>query len=301
MFSLDDARLFARVVEHGGFSAAARAGGQPKSTLSKRVAALERQLGARLLHRNTRGFALTEVGAAFHRHVAALLIEAEAAEAEVKGRLAEPSGVVRLTASIITAQHHLAVVLPEIAAALPKVQILLHATDRKVDLVQEGFDLALRDHLDPLPASDLLQRRLGAEPDFLVAAPGYLARAGRPAVPPDLIAHQGLLNGAPAKPMAWRLRTAAGALCEATPMPRFFADDPVTLVGMALAGFGIACLPRCVAAEPLREGRLERVLPDWVASGATTTLLVPHRRGQLPAVRALMNAFVRTLGPRLEG
>jgi DNA-binding transcriptional LysR family regulator len=302
MFSLDDACVFAAIVEHGGFTAAASATGQPKSTLSKRVAVLEAQLGARLLHRNSRGLSLTETGEAFHRHVVAMLIEAEAAEAQVRSRLAAPRGTVRLTASVITARHHLAAVLPAIASQYPDLRIMLHATDRMVDIVQESFDLALRDHHDALTSSDLSQQRVGFEADFLVAAPPYLAHAGTPAEPEDLVDHDGLLNGAMTRQPSWRLTDNRAAVHRAvSPRLRFFADDPDTLLAATLAGLGIAAMPRCLCEAPLRRGALVRILPGWIAGGATTTLLAPHRRGQLPAVRAVAKALVTALRARLEG
>jgi len=298
MFSLDDARLFSAVAVHGGFSAASRVTGHPKSTLSKRVAALEGQLGLRLLNRNARGLSLTEAGEEFRRHIAAMLIEAETAEARLKGLLAEPNGIVRMTASAITAQHHLSAVLPIVAEELPKVRIMLHATDRQVDLVQEAFDLALRDHHAPLPPSDLLQRRVGYEPDYLVSAPSYIERAGMPTAPEELVNHDGLMNGPIVGPLAWRLED-GDRVASVAPGLRLFADDPVTIVQAALRGLGIAALPRVMCAEHIDRGTMVRVLPEWTAGGATTTLLMPHRRGQLPAIRALADLLVRQLRKRL--
>ncbi len=301
MFSLDDACLFAQVVEHGGFTAAASANGQAKSTLSKRVGLLEEQLGVRLLHRNSRKLALSEAGEDFYRHVCAMLVEAEAAEARIKNHLAGPRGNVRITASVITAGHHLALVLPAIASKYPEVQIMLHATDRKVDIVQESFDIALRDHHHPLPSSELLQQRIGFEPDFLVAAPSYLDRAGVPVDPASLQDHEGLLNGSIAKPHAWHLiKEGEATSLDVIPRMRGFADDPATLINMARAGLGIAALPRCVCEAPIGDGALIRILPGWFAGGATTTLLVPHRRGQLPAVRVLADEIVGRLRIRLK-
>lgn len=301
MFSLDDAYLFAKVVEHGGFTAAAHANGQAKSTLSKRVGVLEDQLGVRLLHRNSRKLSLSEAGEEFYRHISAMLVEAEAAEARIKNHLVGPRGNVRITASIITAGHHLASVLPAIARKYPDVQIMLHATDRKIDIVQESFDIALRDHHHPLPPSELLQQRIGFEPDFLVAAPSYLAHAGVPSDPASLKGHDGLLNGSFAKPHAWHLiEDGSGTSLDVVPRMRCFADDPATLVSMARAGLGIAALPRCVCEAPIEQGALIRILPSWSAGGATTTLLVPHRRGQLPAVRVVADEIVGTLRVKLK-
>lgn len=301
VFNLDDAHLFSQVVEHGGFTAAARATGHAKSTLSKRVGMLEEQLGVRLLHRNSRKLSLSEAGADFYRHVSAMLVEAEAAEASIRNRIAVPRGNVRLTTSVITARHHLAPILPAIASKYPDVQIMLHATDRMVDIVQESFDIAVRDHHDPLPSSELLQQRIGFEPDFLIAAPSYIERAGVPADPESLQDHDGLLNGSITRVLSWRLMEDEGGVSRsATPRMRSFSDDPEALVSMALAGLGIAALPRCVCERHLQRGTLVRILPGWIAGGATTTLLVPHRRGQLPAVRAVADALVVALRSRLE-
>lgn len=299
-FSLDDARLFARVVESGGFSAAARLTGQPKSTLSKRVAMLESTLGVRLLNRNSRRLSLTAAGEDFHAHVSAMLIEAEAAEAAIQARLSGPRGRLRMTASLITARYHLAPILPAIAEKYPEVQLILHATDRMVDIVQEAFDLALRDHHAPLPSSDLSQRRVGFEPDYLVASPAYLEARGEPEGPQALEVHDGLMNGAIAGPFSWRLTREDGEESVVSPRLRAFADDPDTLLELALAGLGIAAMPRSQCAHHLARGSLVRVAPGWIAGGATTTLLVPHRRGQLPAVRAVADELVLMLRERLR-
>ncbi len=174
MRNLNHFIVFAHVVDHKGFAPAARALNVPKSTLSKRVAELEKTLGVRLINRTSRRFTVTEIGEDFYRHASAMLIEAEAAEAIVKGRLAEPSGTVRITASVPTAQMMLAGLLPPLALTYPKMRVMLHATDRFVDVVQEGFDIAVRDHFAPLPDSGMVQRRVATDAIWLVAAPAYL-------------------------------------------------------------------------------------------------------------------------------
>lgn len=290
MLNLNDLRLFARVVEHRGFAAAGRALGLPKSTLSKRVGELERRLGVRLIQRSSRGFAVTELGRELQQRAAAMLIEAEAAEALIEGRRAEPSGTVRLTASVPAAQFWLAESLPALALAHPKIRLVLHVTDRFVDLVQEGYDLALRSHFGPLPDSGLVQRRLGEQPIHLLAAPGYLARRGTPETPAALTAHDGLLTG-PAE-TAWRLRGPAGESATVTPRPRLVADETEVLLRAAAAGLGVTCLPAGLCRAALAAGSLVRLLPGWTAGSVTTSLLVPHRRGQLPSVRAVADFLV---------
>lgn len=305
-----DLLLFAQAVDSGSFAAAARALGMPKSTVSKRVGELEAALGVRLVHRTTRRFVLTDVGREVYEHARGALIEIQSAEEVVQRRMAEPSGTVRLTASLPTTQFDLAPLLPMLARQYPKLHLALHATDRFVDVVEEGFDLALRSHFAPLPDSSLIQRALRGQPILLVAAPDYLARRGRPDRPEDLAAHDGLLV-APAA-TTWRLARAgrtAGARTpgERTPAERmeqtevrprgvFTADESVTLLLAAESGLGIVPLPERLCRRSLDAGRLERVLPGWTAGTVSTTLLTPHRRSQLPSVRAVAAFLVEHLG-----
>ena len=293
MLNLNDLALFVQVVDHRGFAAAARALGQPKSTLSKRVAELEKSLGALLIHRTSRRFVVTDMGQDFYRHASAMLIEAEAAEEVVRGRQAEPSGPVRLTCSVPTAQLQLAEALPDLARAYPKLEILLHATDRFVDLVQEGFDIAIRAHFSPLPDSDLIQRKLATDEIVLVASPGYLAERGRPRAPADLADHHGLLMHHPGA--GWELTAADGEVVPAHPRPVFYADESVVLLSATRRGLGIVPLPSRFARHYIADGTLERVLPGWTAGRVTTTILTPHRRGQLPSVKAVIAFLVERL------
>ncbi len=189
MLNLNDLQYFVHVVDHGGFTAASRKLGIPKSTLAKRVALLENELNVRLIQRSSRRFTVTELGREFYRHAAAMAIEAEAAEQVVRGRLAEPSGLVRITASVPTAQLSLRAPLIELAQAYPKIRIALHASDRFVDVVQEGFDIAVRDHFAPLPDSGLVQKHIGVDPIYLVASPDYVFRQGAPHHPAELDQH----------------------------------------------------------------------------------------------------------------
>ena len=285
MLNLNDLYFFVHVVDHGGFAAAARQLDLPKSTLSKRVAELEKTLGVRLIHRTSRSFVPTDIGRDFYRHAAAVLIEAEAAENLVKGRLAEPSGLVRITCSVPTAQIALADLLPAIARIYPKIQLELHATDRFVDIVQEGFDIAVRDHFRPLPDSDLVQRRIGCESIYLVASPAYLEEHGIPGRPEHIAGHKGLLTSHSSG--SWTLENDNGDVTEVRPMKRFAADESTVLLRAASAGLGITCLPQKLCRRALERGELMRILPDWNAGKVLTTLLIPHRRGQLPSVRAV--------------
>ena len=294
VLNLNDLVLFAAAVEHGGFAAASRHLGVPKSTISKRVAELEEALGARLIHRTSRSFVLTELGRGFHEHARAALIETEAAEAVVRRHQAEPSGTVKITASVPTAQMHLAPHLPALARAYPRLQVQLVVTDRFVDLVQEGFDIAVRSHFAALPDSGLVQRPLLVEPILLVAAPGYLDQRTALRSPADLAGHDGLLTGATTT--QWQLSSTSGQTLQVTPLPRMVANESIVLVNAAIAGLGVACLPETICRAPLATGQLVRVLPGWTAGHVTTSILMPHRRGQLPSVRATVEFLVRCLG-----
>lgn len=286
-FNFNDLHLFVEAVNSGGFAAAARHLGVPKSTVSKRVAELEADLGIRLIHRTSRSFVLTDAGTDFYDHARAAVIEAQAAESVVQRRQAEPAGTVRITASVPVAQFHLADRLPALARAYPKLDLQLHVTDRFVDLVRDGFDIAIRSHFAQLPDSDLMQRRMKVDRITLVAAPDYLARRGTPGRPEDLVGHDGLLTSPTSR--TWHMKNNDGQEVQVTPTVRLVADESSVLLRAAAAGLGITCLPEAMSTVSMERGELIRVLPDWDAGTVTSTILTPHRRGQLPAVRAVID------------
>lgn len=293
ILNLNDLYFFTQAVESGGFAAAARRLGCPKSTISKRVAALEGSLGVQLIHRSSRMFTLTDVGRDVYDHAHAAIIEAEAVETVVQRRLAEPSGTVRITASVPVAQFLLADRLPILAGQYPKLRVQLHVTDRMVDLVQDGFDIAIRSHFAPLPDSDLIQRRMNEEQVTLVAAPSYIARHGEPTTPETLSDHNGLMTNMTTK--SWHLSDASGRTVEVAPRPQFYADESLSLLKAAEAGLGIVCLPEGISAQSVKEGQLLRVLPAWIAGRVMTTILTPYKRGQLPAVRTVIDFLTQKL------
>jgi DNA-binding transcriptional LysR family regulator len=288
--NLNDLQFFVQAVENGSFAAAARRIGVPKSTVSKRVGELEARLGARLIHRTSRSFSLTDLGRDFFEHARASIIEAENAENIVRTRLGEPSGRVRLTTSVPTAQFTLAPHLGALAERYPKLLLSLHVTDRFVDIVQEGFDIAIRSHQQPLPDSALVQRRLAVHDFFLVASPAYVERFGAPMRPDELADHRVVVAG-PAE-TSWRLHAADGSTKDVAVKPVMAADEPFVLLRAAASAIGITALPTSVCRPAIEDGTLVHVLPDWPAGQITTTILVPHRRGQLPSVRAVVNFLI---------
>ncbi|RKE37497.1 LysR family transcriptional regulator [Paraburkholderia sp. BL23I1N1] len=288
MLDLNDVYYYAQVVEHRGITAAARALDVPKSSISGRILALEASLGARLIQRTSRKFVVTEIGAEFHRHALAMLVEAEAAESVVQRRTAEPSGTIRFICSVAVTQLTLAELIPKFMAAYPRVRIVQHAANRYVDPVQEGFDLCLRAHTDPLPSSSMVQRSLAQTPWYLFAGPGYLARKGTPGEPGALAEHDGIALGSTQDSYAWRLSDVRDADQVVTVpfTPSLQSDDMATLKAAACAGLGIVALPGYVGRSEVERGQLVRVLPQWIAGIATISLLMPSRRGLLPSVRA---------------
>lgn len=288
---LNDHYFFVRSVDHGGFSAAGRALNIPKSTLSRRVIALESRLGVRLIERNSRRFVLTDMGREFYRHAQAMLIEAEAAEDAVTRRLAEPSGTVRLTCSVAMALV-LADPLTRFLVAHPKVNLIQMTTNRYVDIVEEGFDIGLRGHFQPLPDSELIQRRLIMTPWHAFAAPAYIDREGAPKRPQELAEHATLALGTRGDEAVWHLFADDGEEMIVPLRPRLRSDDLETLKIAAVAGLGLVSLPAYTAREEVLQGRLKRILPNWVTSHAYVTLLTPSRRGRLPSVRALIDFLV---------
>lgn len=287
MIDLNDVYFFAKVVEHQGITAAARVLDVPKSSLSRRIQSLEAALGARLIQRTSRRFVITEIGAEFHRHALAMLVEAEAAENVVRSRTAEPSGTIRFTCSVAVAQLVLAPLIPRFMATFPRVRIVEHATNRHVDPVHEGFDMCLRAHTEPLPSSSLVQRPLAQIPWVLFAGPGYLARKGTPGDPSELAGHDAIALGMHDH-HAWRLRDVRHAdQAHTVPIaPSLQSDDMATLKAAACAGAGIVALPGYVGRAEVASGQLVRVLPQWIAGIATLSLLTPSRRGLLPSVRS---------------
>ncbi|MBZ9780333.1 LysR family transcriptional regulator [Pseudomonas sp. REP124] len=288
MLDLKDVFYFVQVVDRGGFTAAGNSLRLPKSTLSHRVHELEAYLGVRLINRTSRQFGMTDIGSEFYQYAIAMLNSADVAEEAVRQRLAEPSGVVRITTAVEIAQFALRDLLPTFLTRYPKVQIVEISTDRLVDIVGEGFDLAIRGHISPLQDSSLVQRAIASVPWFLFAGPEYLEKAGVPADPEDLAQHAtiSIVRGGPSQ---WQLRGPSGQDTSVPIAPRFQSNDMISTKEAACANLGIAALPGYICKEELKNGTLRRVLPGWMVADARMTALMPYRTGLLPAVRALID------------
>jgi len=291
MDDLNDMRLFAAVVEHGGFAAAARSLGLPKSTLSRRVAALETALGVRLLQRSTRALAVTDIGRRVLSHCEAIAQEARAAREVVESARSTPSGLLRVSCPPPVIQSHVGEVVARFLIDHPAVRLRLEAVTRRVDVIDEGFDLAIRVRTPPLEDSDLTVRVLESHGSAVAASPEYLDRAGRPARPEDLARLDTLDMTRIGERHVWTLTDADGRAVAVELVPRLVSHDMGALRQAALAGVGVVMLPRYMLREEMTRGRLEEVLPDWSPPCGVVHAVFPTRRGLVPAVRAFLDAL----------
>lgn len=302
---LNDLYFFAAVVEHGGFSAASRAVNVPKSRLSKRVSQLEDRLGVRLLQRTTRKFVVTEAGERFYRHCQAVLAEARAATEDAVSLGGEPRGLVRLSCPVSLTQSLLAPLLPAFLAQYPQVRLRILSSNRRVDVVGEGYDVAVRvrDKLDS--DVELVARSFGPKRVVLVASPAFLAAHGEPRVPQDLASLPVLSFFEHEGDQTWELYDRACAKTGVTVQPRLVTGEFRVLIEAALQGIGVAWVPEQSCIAELRSDRLRVVLPEWGLPQGILHIVYPSRRGMLPAVRALVeflaDAFERRADELLNG
>ena len=289
MQDLNDMFYFAEVVEQGSFAAAGRVLGLPKSRLSRRVAELETRLGVRLLQRTTRKLSLTEVGEVYFRHCAAMRSEASAADEAVLRVQAEPRGTVRVTCPITLAQGVLGELLPRFLHEYPQVRIEMEVTNRVVDLVEEGVDVALRVRSTLDGSASLVVKKLSASTGVIVASPAQLDRQGRPRTPADLQRLDTIAMSAVNGRAAFKLVSAEGVEHTWQHRPRFVADDLFTLKQSVLQGVGATFLPDYMCAAELADGRLEQLLPGWGMTPGVLHAVFPSRRGLVPAVRKFLD------------
>ena len=298
--SLDAFSYFAKVVEHGGYAAAGRALAIPKSRLSRHVGELESRLNVRLVNRSTRRFVVTDIGNDVYRHATAMLGEADAAVAVVEFARAEPRGIVRLSCPVSLAQNPLAGLLPEFFVRYPAIRLVVHASNRRVDLLNEGFDLALRVRTRPSGEDGLVMRSFGEAREVLVAARDYLDRAGRPQRPEELTGHATLGFFPEADTQTWELTGPNEETVQVEVAPRLVCHDFVVMHAAALAGTGIALLPEMLVRTDLDLGRLEPVLPGWTLPQGVLHVVFKGRRGLLPAVRATLDYLAEHLPGALQ-
>ena len=278
--SLDanDLILFAQVMETGSFSRAAERTGLPKSTLSRRITTLETKLGERLLTRSTRRLAITEFGERILEHARRLLEETEAASAMALHRQGVPRGVLRVSMPPDFVELDLTPFLLQFAASYPEVRLELDLSPRRVDLLAERFDLAVRVASRLPDDSTLVARKLCELENGLYASPAYLARYGVPEKPQDLLEHVGLrLIGGNGDALPWRLSRGAEQW-EGVPDGPLAANSPRLQRDLARHGMGIVGIDDRFAQNWVEQGLLKRVLPDWALPTVTIWCVTPGRR-----------------------
>jgi DNA-binding transcriptional LysR family regulator len=295
----NDLYLFAQVVIHNGYSSASRNLGIPKSRLSRRITALEDRLGSRLVQRSSRTFAVTAIGQLFLQHCLAMIADADAAELAVALTQTRPRGLVRVSCPISMAQSMLGPILPSFLSANPEVSVSLVSTNRSVNLVEDGFDVAIFIHRTPLQDSSLIVRAIGTSPQVLVASPELFEHMPRPRSPEDL-------TGIPTLSMNYGLATDDWSLFRGPELrttvvtePRLTAENLLILKDAAIGGVGVARLPKIICTEELRDARLEVVLPDWSMPPHEIHACYPSRKGVAPAVRSFVEYVAMAIGERL--
>lgn len=288
MIDLNDLFYFVQVVDQGGFTQAGRVLNMPKSKLSRHIAALEDQYDVRLIQRSTRHFAVTETGREFYEHCVAVLVQAEAAREVMERKRSEPQGIVRVSCPTALLEYRIGDLVARFMTEYPKVHVHLEATNRRVDVLGEGLDLALRVRFPPLEDSDLVMRALSDSPQRLVGCPGIIAERDLPKHPADLAGFPSLDWGPP-RAHAWELLGPEGMEAQVRHHPRYITDDMSALRQAALRGVGIVQLPCMVVEEDLKTGRLVDIMPGWAPKGGVVHAVFPSRRGLLPGVRLLID------------
>ncbi len=289
---LNDLRLFVEVVDQGSYTAAARSLGLQTSKLSRRVRALEEELGVRLLNRTSRSLSLTEIGRRFHQHCVALVAESKAAKDIVDQTRSKPEGTIRISCAVGLLSSGITAIITKYLQDNPQVQILIDATNRRVDVVEEGLDLAIRVRIPPLESTDLAVRQLGISAQILVASPKLAARHERPTSLAALASWPTLTMASSKERFTWNLVDAEGNTASWTHRPRLATDDLASLRTAAISGVGVALLPRELVDSDTRSGELVHLLPDLSSAPGLVHAIFPSRRGMVPAVRQLLDALV---------
>lgn len=294
---LDDFYCFALVVEHGGFSAAERATDIPKSKLSRRVYNLEEHLGVRLIQRSSRRFAVTEIGMNVYRHAQVMMNAAQAAHDLVDHLSIQPRGVIKVSVPVTLAQHEIAKILPDFLKMYPEIKVQLIVSNRRVDVINEGVDIALRvrSNLNDDDPS-LVIRQFEHIEQHLFASQAYLNEFGSPKHPDELAEHRFLSMMDEHLDQHLVLHDNENHQKKVKINPMVMGSDLVMLAKLVSQNCGIALLPDSVVQEYIESGELVRVLPDWKAPHGIFHAVYPSKRGLLPAVRVFIDYLVEHLG-----
>jgi DNA-binding transcriptional LysR family regulator len=292
MQDLNDMAVFASVVQTGSFTAAGKALSLPKSNVSRRIARLEDTLNARLLERTTRKLRLTEIGQSLYHHAQRIVEEAESANSLVDSMTSSPRGILRVSASVFTGQHLLAPILPEFLKLFPEIHLHLELSNRRIDLIEEGIDVAIR--IGSMKDSTMISRYLGNIRIYLYCSSDYISILGKPTRPENLIDHRLLLMSDMAAGAGNILRLNGPRGEEKISLtPYCSINDFRTLHHFAREGLGIAALPEYLCRGDLNNESLERVLPTWEIQPVDFHAVYPSRRGAMPKLMVFLD-FVKS-------
>ena len=292
--TLQEMAVFSRVVAAGSLSAAARELGFSPALVSRRLAALETRLGVRLINRTTRSLHLTDEGASYFDTCARVLAEIEEADAAVAAGSVEPQGPLKVAMPASFGHQHLTPLIPEFAARYPKIQLALSLSDRNVNLIEEGFDLAIR--IADLEDSSLAARRLAPNRRVVCASPAYLARHGTPRTPEDLVNHNCLTTTGFA--MSWEYKDSQGKPGSVRVTGRYACDNWEVLREWALAGLGVALKSTWDVHRHLEDGSLVPVCPGYTFhSDVAIYAVYPHRRFLPAKTRVFIEFLAASYGP----
>jgi DNA-binding transcriptional LysR family regulator len=295
MDRLSEMEAFVRVVELGGFTDAARKMNVSKSAVSKHVAALEARLGARLLNRTTRRVSPTEIGLAYFDRASRVLADALEADAMASAMQATPKGELRVSGPLSFGVRHLAPAVAEFLTAYPEVSARVTLDDRFVELVSEGFDVAIR--VGALPDSSLMAKKLGESALLLIASPAYLAAKGAPRAVDDLADHDLLHYSNLSSGNVWKLTGPGGAERQVRASGRLTFNNGDALLCAAQRGLGIALSPAFICADAAREGRVVEILPENRPAPVGVWAVYPAGRFLQPKLRV----FIDFLADRFKG
>lgn len=294
--SFERIRIFLRVAERGSFTAAATQLGLPLTSVSRRVSELEESLGVRLLNRTTRRVSLTEAGREYYERCILASEMLDEADRVVRALRTEPEGTLRILTPYAPGLIVLEPALIEFRRQYPKVQLHLTYDNKPLDLVEHGFDVALR--TGPLADSGYSARRLGWSRAQLAASPSYLERVGRPESPYDLPKHSLLVIGETAPLTTWRLINETGVTANVIVRPVLISNESATIMRQAVSGAGIALISRQLMAHRLAEGALETVLPQWHRSNdVEISVLFPKKATLDRKVRAFIDFAAGVFAP----
>lgn len=283
---LNDLAVFAAIAQAGSITGAAEKMKLPKSNVSRRLARLEDRLGVQLVERSTRSSRLTSIGVCYADFCRLMVEEANAADGIVETSLAEPSGELRVSASVLVGQQVIAPAIADYVQQFPKVQVVLELTNARVNLIEDGFDLAFR--IGENRDSTMMSQIIGTFQLGLYASPDYLQKSDAPKSPKDLRDHRCLTASSEVRTLRWKLKRGE-ELAEVTPRVAVVVNDFLTLRNVAVAGGGIALLPTYAVHAECGSGRLSAVLPDWNTSSATLSAIYPSRRGATVKQRAFID------------